>query len=197
MIKVGLTGGIGCGKSTVSSLFGKWGAYILDADSVAKDILKKNGTAQGEVIAEFGTDVLDRNGNIDKPKLARVAFQDENHQLRLNAIIHPYVFDKIDSSFDLINSTKEHEIFIIDAALIYESGADTHMDYVIVVTSHLKLRTQRVMERGGLTREEFLKRLELQWPDEDKVHMADFVIHNNSTEKKLSDEARHVFNLLA
>ena len=74
MIKVGLTGGIGCGKSTVSSLFEKWGAYILDADSVAKDILNKNETAQSEIIAEFGTDVLGRSGNIDKPKLARVAF---------------------------------------------------------------------------------------------------------------------------
>ena len=194
MIKVGLTGGIGCGKSTVSLLFEKWGAYILDADSVAKDILNHNETAQSEIIAEFGTDVLGRSGNIDKSKLARIAFQDENHQLRLNTIIHPYVFDEIDSNFNLILSTKKHEIFVVDAALIYESGADTHMDYVIVVTSHLKLRTQRVMERGGLTREEFLKRLELQWPDEDKVHMADFVIHNNSTEEELSVEAKNVFD---
>ena len=196
MIKVGLTGGIGCGKSTVSLLFEKWGAYILDADSVAKDILNHNETAQSEIIAEFGTDVLGRSGNIDKSKLARIAFQDENHQLRLNTIIHPYVFDEIDSNFNLILSTKKHEIFVVDAALIYESGADTHMDYVIVVTSHLKLRTQRVMERGGLTREEFLKRLELQWPDEDKVHMADFVIHNNSTEEELSVEAKNVFDRL-
>ena len=196
MIKVGLTGGIGCGKSTVSLLFEKWGAYILDADSVAKNILNHNETAQSEIIAEFGTDVLGRSGNIDKSKLARIAFQDENHQLRLNTIIHPYVFDEIDSNFNLILSTKKHEIFVVDAALIYESGADTHMDYVIVVTSHLKLRTQRVMERGGLTREEFLKRLELQWPDEDKVHMADFVIHNNSTEEELSVEAKNVFDRL-
>ena len=196
MIKVGLTGGIGCGKSTVSLLFEKWGAYILDADSVAKNILNHNETAQSEIIAEFGTDVLGRSGNIDKLKLARIAFQDENHQLRLNTIVHPYVFDEIDSNFNLILSTKKHEIFVVDAALIYESGADTHMDYVIVVTSHLKLRTQRVMERGGLTREEFLKRLELQWPDEDKVHMADFVIHNNSTEEELSVEAKNVFDRL-
>ena len=196
MIKVGLTGGIGCGKSTVSLLFEKWGAYILDADSVAKNILNHNETAQSEIIAEFGTDVLGRSGNIDKSKLARIAFQDENHQLRLNTIIHPYVFDEIDSNFNLILSTKKHEIFVVDAALIYESGADTHMDYVIVVTSHLKLRTQRVMERGVLTRDDFLKRLELQWPDEDKVHMADFVIHNNSTEEELSVEAKNVFDRL-
>ena len=196
MLKVGLTGGIGSGKSSVSELFSKWGAYIFDADSVAKEILNNNETAQGEIIAEFGTDILDGTGNIDKQKLARIAFQDENHQLRLNTIIHPYVFTEIDSKFDIILSNKKHEIFVVDAALIYESGADTHMDYIIVVTSHLRLRTQRVMERGGLTREEFLSRLDLQWPDEDKVHMADFVIHNNGTENDLLEESQKVFDRL-
>ncbi len=196
MLKVGLTGGIGSGKSSVSALFSDWGSYIFDADSVAKEILNHNETAQGEIIAEFGTDILDGNNSIDKQKLARVAFQDENHQLRLNTIIHPYVFSEIDSKFDIILANKEHEIFVVDAALIYESGADTHMDYVIVVTSHLRLRTQRVMERGGLTREEFLDRVDLQWPDEDKVHMADFVIHNNGTEKDLLEESKKVFDSL-
>ena len=196
MLKVGLTGGIGSGKSSVSALFSDWGSYIFDADSVAKEILNHNETAQGEIIAEFGTDILDGNNSIDKQKLARVAFQDENHQLRLNTIIHPYVFTEIDSKFDIILAKKEHDIFVVDAALIYESGADTHMDYVIVVTSHLRLRTQRVMERGGLTREEFLDRVDLQWPDEDKVHMADFVIHNNGTEKDLLEESKKVFDRL-
>ena len=196
MLKVGLTGGIGSGKSSVSELFSDWGSYIFDADFVAKEILNHNETAQGEIIAEFGTDILDGNNSIDKQKLARVAFQDENHQLRLNTIIHPYVFSEIDSKFDIILAKKEYEIFVVDAALIYESGADTHMDYVIVVTSHLRLRTQRVMERGGLTREEFLDRVDLQWPDEDKVHLADFVIHNNGTEKDLLEESKKVFERL-
>ena len=196
MLKIGLTGGIGSGKSSVSELFGDWGSYIFDADSVAKKILNHNETAQGEIIAEFGTDILDGNNSIDKQKLARVAFQDENHQLRLNTIIHPYVFSEIDSKFAIILAKKEHDIFVVDAALIYESGADTHMDYVIVVTSHLRLRTQRIMERGGLTREEFLDRVDLQWPEEDKVHMADFVIHNNGTKKDLLEESKKVFDRL-
>jgi len=197
MLKVGLTGGIGSGKSSVSSLFKEWGAYIFDADSIAKDILKNNDTAQSEIIAEFGTDVLNRDGKIEKSKLARIAFQDEDHQLRLNTIIHPYVFSEIDSNFDLILQKGQHEIFCVDAALIYESGADTHMDYVVVVTSHLRLRTERVMERGGLTRDEFLERLDLQWPDEDKVHMADFVIHNNGTKDDLITESKKIYDLLA
>ena len=197
MLKVGLTGGIGTGKSSVSSLFNDWGAYIFDADLIAKEILNHNNTAQGEIIAEFGTDILNKEGSIEKNKLARIAFQDENHQLRLNSIIHPYVFRKIDSSFDKILGKGSHEIFCVDAALIYESGADAHMDYVVVVTSHLRLRTGRVMERGNLTRDEFLRRLELQWPDEDKVHMADYVIHNNGTKEDLIVESKKVYDLIS
>ena len=196
MLKIGLTGGIGTGKSSVSALFKKWGAYIFDADVVAKDIINNNDTAQSELIAEFGTDVLGADNKIDKKKLARIAFSDEDHQLRLNIIIHPYVFNEIDATFDKVVADGNHEVFGVDAALIYESGADTHLDYVIVVTSHLRIRTERVMTRGGLTLDEFLQRVELQWPDEDKVHMADFVIHNNSTEEHLAAEAKKIYNRL-
>ena len=196
MLKIGLTGGIGSGKSSVSKLFKDWGAYIFDADSVAKEILLENETAQNEIIAEFGSDILNKDEKIEKSKLSRIAFQDENHQLRLNAIIHPYVFSEIDLTFDKILLKNEYKIFCIDAALIYESGADTHMDYVIVITSHLRLRIERVMERGDLTRDEFLKRLDLQWPEEDKVHMADFVIHNNGTLDDLIIESKKIFSLL-
>ena len=196
MLKIGLTGGIGTGKSSVSALFKEWGAYIFDADVVAKEIINNNETAQSELIAEFGTDVLGADNKIDKKKLARIAFSDEDNQLRLNIIIHPYVFNEIDSTFDKVLADGNHEVFVVDAALIYESGADTHMDYMIVVTSHLKIRTERVMTRGGLTLDEFLQRVELQWPDEDKVHMADFVIHNNSAEEHLAAEAKKIYNRL-
>lgn len=196
MLKIGLTGGIGSGKSSVSALLKEWGTYIFDADTVAKDILANNETAQSEIIAEFGTDILGIDGKIDKKKLSRIAFQDEDHQLRLNTIIHPYIFREIDSEYDRILAKGKHDAFIVDAALIYESGADTHMDYIIVVTSHLKLRTERVLNLGNLSRDEFFKRMELQWPDETKVHMADFVIHNNGTPKDLEKETKIVFKKL-
>ena len=91
MLKIGLTGGIGCGKSVVSASFSEWGAYIFDADEEAKKILRENETAQSEIIAEFGTDVLGLDNKIDKKKLSRIAFQDEYHQLRINTTIHPYI----------------------------------------------------------------------------------------------------------
>ena len=193
MLKIGLTGGIGSGKSSVSKLFQEWGTYVFDADSVAKEVLEKNQTAQNEIISEFGTDILNIKNKIEKAKLARIAFQDENSQLRLNTIIHPYIFSEIDKEFDKVLQDGNYELFCVDAALIYESGADTHMDYVIVVISNLKLRIERVMKRGGLTREELLKRIELQWTDDEKVSMADFVIHNNGSEKDLRQECEEVY----
>tara|TARA_B110001452_G_scaffold107224_2_gene88840 strand:+ start:2017 stop:2610 length:594 start_codon:yes stop_codon:yes gene_type:complete len=196
MLKIGLTGGIGSGKSSVSQHFKKWGAHIFDADTVAKNILNNNEIAQNEVISEFGTDVLGANGRIDKSKLSRIVFQDEDNQLTLNTIIHPYVFTEIDKDFDLTLSKGENDIFVVDAALIYESGADTHMDYVIVVISHLGLRVERVLARGDLSRDEFLKRVELQWSDEEKVQMADFIILNNSSEDNLLEEAKKTYDLL-
>ena len=196
MLKIGLTGGIGSGKSSVGKLFEEWGAYIFDADSIAKKILTTNEIAQNEIISEFGTDVIDKNGKIEKTKLARIAFQDDIHQLKLNTIIHPFVFKEIDKTFDKIKINNTNTIFIVDAALIYESGADTHMDYVIVVTSQLRIRIERVMNRGGLTREEFLKRVDLQWTEEDKINMADYVINNNGNEQELAKEAKSIYNLI-
>ena len=130
------------------------------------------------------------DNKIDKKKLARIAFSDEDNQLRLNIIIHPYVFNEIDSTFDKVLADGNHEVFVVDAALIYESGADTHMDYVIVVTSLLRYRTERVMSRGNINRDDFMKRVALQWSDEDKEHMADFIIQNNSDLKGLEKKSK-------
>ena len=194
MLKIGLTGGIGSGKSEVSNFFRSWGACIFDADKEAKDIINNNIDAQKEIIKEFGSDVIDLEQNIDKKKLARIAFQDEFHQLALNSIIHPHVFKKIDTTFEKIKSENKYSCFVVDAALIYESGADTHMDYVIVITSLLRYRTERVMSRNNITRDDFLKRVSLQWSDEDKEHLADYVIQNNSDLKNLEKESKKIFS---
>ena len=196
MLKIGLTGGIGSGKSEVSNFLQSWGAYIFDADKESKNIINNNLEAQKEIIKEFGSDVIDPNQTINRQKLAKIAFQDEFHQQTLNAIIHPYVFKKINNSFEKIKIENNHNCFVVDAALIYESGADTHMDYVIVVSSLISHRTERVMSRNNITREDFLKRVSLQWPEEDKVNMADYIIQNNSDLESLEKEAKKVFDTL-
>ena len=104
------------------------------------------------------------------------------------------VFKKIDSTFEKIQQQNKHNCFVVDAALIYESGADTHMDYIIVITSLLRYRTERVMSRNNMTRDDFLKRVSLQWPDEDKEHMADYIIQNNSDLNNLERESKKIFD---
>ena len=196
MLRVALTGGIGTGKSTASKILNELGAFIFDADKEAKNILKNNETIQSELIAEFGTDIMSGDENIDNNKLARIAFQDQDHQLRLNSIIHPYVFQEIDKNFDDVLEKSAYDIFVVDAALIYESGADTHMDYIIVITALLKVRMERALQRETLTRDEILKRMDLQWPEEEKIALADFVIHNDSTEEEFRDSITDIYNQL-
>ena len=185
MLKVGLTGGIGSGKSTASRYFESLGAFVLDADEEAKKMITSNETVQHELISEFGTDIIDGTGRVDKNKLSRIAFQDEDHQQRLNSVVHPYIFNLIDKEFNRVFNDKKHGVFIVDAALIYETGFDAHLDYVIVVTAHLKNRMERALGRETLSREEILKRVDFQWPEEEKVNMADFVVHNDGTEAEL------------
>ena len=196
MLKVGLTGGIGSGKSTASKFFEKLGAFILDADKEAKNLLEKNEIVQHEVISEFGTDIINTTGKVDKNKLARVAFQDVDHQRRLNSVVHPYIYDLIDKTFDKVLNDGKYAVFIIDAAMIYESGYDIHLDYIIVITAQLQNRMERALSRKTLTREEILKRIEVQWPEEEKVGMADFVIHNDGSEKELNDNIKSIIKKL-
>jgi dephospho-CoA kinase len=194
MLKIGLTGGIGCGKSAASRYLQELGAYVFDADKEAKKILDENETVQSELIAEFGTDILNAEGKIDRKKLARVAFQDEDHQMRLNAIIHPYVFEEIDRQYNDLAKTGRYPVFVVDGALIYESGLDQHLDYTVVVTATLRHRMERAMQRGTLNRDEILKRMELQWSEESKVGLADFVVHNNGTEEELKTQIKEIFD---
>ena len=185
MLRVGLTGGIGSGKSTASQHFSSLGAYVINADEEAKNLISTNETVQNELIAEFGTDIIDGTGSVNKKKLARIAFQDQDHQQRLNSVVHPYIYNLIDKEFNQVLNIGKHGIFIVDGALIFESGYDVHLDYVIVVTAQLKHRMERALGRETLSREEILKRIEFQWPEKEKVNLADFVIHNDGTEKEL------------
>jgi dephospho-CoA kinase len=196
MLKVGLTGGIGSGKSTARRYFESLGAFVLDADEEVKSLITSNETVQYELISEFGTDIIDVTGRVNKKKLARIAFQDEDHQQRLNSVVHPYIFNLIDKEFNRVFNDKKHGVFIVDAALIYETGFDAHLDYVIVVTAHLKNRMERALGRETLSREEILKRVGFQWPEEEKVNMADFVVHNDGTEAELQKKIESLIKKL-
>ncbi len=194
MLKVGITGGLGSGKSLVSDMVEKMGCYVFDADSVGKKILADDPNVQNELIAEFGSDILSADETINRQKLARIAFQDEDHQMRLNAVVHPYIFEAIDKEYDRLNEEGQIEVFVVDGALIYESGLDSHLDYTIVVTAPLAMRLSRAISRGNLNRDQILKRMELQWTDEDKISLANYVINNTSDEAHLERQVKEIFS---
>ena len=196
MLRVGLTGGIGSGKSTASNFFEAFGSFVINADEEAKKLISSNETVQHELIAEFGTDIIDVSGQINKAKLAKIAFQDEDHQQTLNSVIHPYIYDLIDNQFNRVLKNGKFDIFIVDGALIFESGYDVHMDYIIVVTALLKNRIERALGRKTLSRDEILKRINLQWSEEEKVNLADFVIHNDGSEEDLKNNVKSLIEKL-
>ena len=194
MLKVGLTGGIGCGKSTASTVMAELGSYIFEADDEAKKMITENSTVQSELIFEFGTDIMGAGNVMDLQKLGRIALQDEDHQMRLNSVVHPYIYNLIDDQFNKISEKNKHSMFVVDAALIYESGYDQHLDYVIVITALMKNRMERTIARRTLTRKQILKRIDLQWSEEEKTGLADFVIHNDGTEEDLQKEIKEIYN---
>ena len=196
MLRIGLTGGIGSGKSTASNFFEAFGSFVINADEEAKKLISSNETVQHELIAEFGTDIIDVSGQINKAKLAKIAFQDEDHQQTLNSVIHPYIYDSIDNQFNRVLKNGKFDIFIVDGALIFESGYDVHMDYIIVVTALLKNRIERALGRKTLSRDEILKRINLQWSEEEKVNLADFVIHNDGSEEDLKNNVKSLIEKL-
>lgn len=196
MLRVGLTGGIGSGKTTASNFFEAFGSFVINADEEAKKLMSSNETVQHELIAEFGTDIIDVSGQINKAKLAKIAFQDEDHQQTLNSVIHPYIYDSIDNQFNHALKNGKFDIFIVDGALIFESGYDVHMDYIIVVTALLKNRIERALGRKTLSRDEILKRINLQLSEEEKVNLADFVIHNDGSEEDLKNNVKSLIEKL-
>ena len=193
MLKVGITGGIGSGKSAASERMSELGAHVFDADKEAKHILRENEKIQEDLRSEFGTDVIDPDNSINPKKLAKVAFSNEENQSVLNAIVHPYVFDAIDERYEQIKDKDDVPLFVVDAALVYESGLDQHLDYVVVVSAQYGARMNRALHRGTLTREDIQKRMDLQLPEESKVQMADFVIDNNGDTDHLVRQVDEIY----
>ncbi len=192
MIRVGVTGGIGSGKSTVSGLLEEMGAFVFDADSVAKHLLEKDSQLQQELINEFMDDIIDGEGNIVKEKLARIGFSSRENQETLNAIIHPYVYQANDAKQAETAERGDVDLYVLDAPLLFESGLDRHVDYTILVYARMKIRLQRALRRGTLSRDEILRRMDLQMPEEEKMELADYVIENNGTEEELRRETEQV-----
>ncbi|MFO7152498.1 MAG: dephospho-CoA kinase [Bacillota bacterium] len=178
---IGLTGGIASGKSTVSRMLRQKGAYIIDADEIAKDIVKPGKPAWEDIVRHFGRDILDEAGNIKRKMLGKIVFSDEKKLKLLNRITHPRIVDRIKEELEASRRRNE-KVVVIDAALLLEIGLDVLTDEVWVVVVDEKTQIDRLIKREGtLSYTEAVERIRAQMPLEEKLKFATRIIDNSGT----------------
>lgn len=179
---IGVTGGIGSGKTTVSAIFKDYGAEIIDADEISRSITKKNTAAYFEIVNSFGAEILLSDGEINRKALAKKVFSDKISLELLNKITHKYVFEEMEKRI----KTSEKEVVVLDVPLLFSSEFPFDCDLTVGVIADLEQRIKRVQIRDGLTREEIIKRIENQISDEELRKKADVIIENNSLDSAVS-----------
>lgn len=177
-LKVGVTGGIGSGKSTVCKVFGLLGIPVFEADLVAKELLNTNDKIKQKLIDLYGEEIYTRDGTIDRKKLADIIFNDDIQLAKVNNIVHPVVREEYHTWNDKQNSPYT----IHEAAILFESGFYKMMDFTILVSADEKERIQRVAKRDGVTNKQVEERINKQWSDEQKLVLATKELKNNNRE---------------
>jgi dephospho-CoA kinase len=177
MIKVGLTGGIGAGKSIVARILESCGYPVFNSDQIAKKLIVTDQNLRNELIAEFGHEVY-KGQDLDREYLANIIFRNEDARNTVNALVHP----RVRSAFADFYSKTNSKIVFNEAAILFETGAFRQFDKTILVTAPEELRIRRVIERDKVERSSVEERIKAQWPDEQKAELADYVINNDEIE---------------
>ena len=185
---VGLTGGMGSGKTLASSFFHELGAYIIDADIICRKLVEPGQPALKEIADSFGKDIIDKFGKLDRKKLGQLIFCDPNQKERLENILHPKVFECEKLDYKAICKINPKALVIVDAALLIESGNHKEMDKLIVINADEKVRIQRILSRGKWNYEEVIVRLKNQMPSAKKIKYADFVLENSMDKMHLKEQ---------
>lgn len=196
VLRVGLTGGIATGKSTIARIFQTLGATVLDADEIAHRMIKKEAPAYGAVVDAFGTGILREDGSIDRGRLGRVVFSDPALRTRLESILHPLIRSEEKSLVATLTAIGQGRIAVTNAALLIETGV--HRDYQRIVVTHCEPEVQidRVMKRDDLTRDEARVRIDAQMPTEEKTRLAHYTINTSFGFEATETRSREVFRHL-
>lgn len=193
MVKVGLTGGIGAGKSEVSRLLASYGAVIVDADKIAREVVEPGTPGLAAVIAEFGEDVLSADGTLDRPKLGTIVFTDPQKLQALNAIVHPLVGAR---SAELEAAAGPDAVVVHDVPLLTENGLAPLYDLVVVVDATPDTQLDRLVRLRGMAESEAKARMEAQATREKRLAIADLVIDNDGPLEALESQVRKVWQNL-
>ncbi|HMF74348.1 MAG TPA: dephospho-CoA kinase [Bryobacteraceae bacterium] len=196
MLRVGLTGGLGSGKSFVGRTLAGFGCTLIQADLLGHQALLPGGGARDAVIAEFGGDILDVSGEIDRRKLAARVFDFPDRLKRLNELVHPCVYQMEDNLAAAAFAKDPAGIVVVEAAILIETGSYKKFDRLIVAVCTEEQQLQRAMGRDGFTLEEAKARLRRQMPLAEKRKYADYVIDTSSTKENTIQQTRQVYESL-
>lgn len=191
---IGITGGIGSGKTTVTDFYSQLGYFIIKADNVAKQIMVEDKDVVHKIIYEFGEKCYDYDGKLNTKYLAQSAFNHPKNLEKLNKIVHPPAILKVKQMAN--NALKEHNLVFVESALIFEAKMEDIFDYIILITADEDTRIKRVLERGNETAFEIKSRMMHQLSDRDKQKRSDFIIKNDSNIEELKKRAKFILNII-
>lgn len=187
-LRIGITGGVGSGKTLAAKYFEALGYEVIYADKIAKGLYLKNDQLKTKLIKEFGYGILDKDGNISRVNARRIMFSDKKSIKRVNEIVHPFVFNEMDRIF----KAAKGKIVFTEAAIMFETGSAKKMDYVILIYSNKRNRIKRIVERDKISVADVKKIMALQMDERKKLKLADFVIKNNASP---ADLKRNIISL--
>ena len=191
MLVVGLTGGIGSGKSLAAQFFAELGALVIDADQLARDAIERGSDGFDQLIATFGDSIL-HNGLVDRRALGELVFRDVDAKKKLEAIIHPIVRREFEEA---VQSLEQDQILIYEIPLLFETKAMERFDYIVTVEADMQLRKERLLKKG-LRNSEVESRIAAQASREERVSIADQVFENNGSEDELLRSVENLWELL-
>jgi len=194
MIKIGVTGNIGSGKTTLTKFFNIEQTFVFNADKEAKKHLKKHSVLQKKIINIFGNEIVTSN-NLDFKKLAEVAFKNKINQEILNGIIWPEVSQLIEKDLKIAQK-KGFKYFVVDAALLFEANFNHFFDYIILVTADKNIRLTRAVQRKNINLSQIKKRMALQLSDKEKMKSSNFIIINNNNKNELKIQFEKILKKL-
>ncbi|MGZ4840349.1 MAG: dephospho-CoA kinase [Candidatus Angelobacter sp.] len=199
MLRVGLTGGVACGKSTVARMFADLGANIVDADTIAHELYRPGHEVLQELVKHFGPEILKPDGELDRARLAALVF-DGGRVEELNRIVHPAVIRQQDQWMRALGEKDPYAVAIVEAALIFEAGVKDHFDRIMVVTCKPAQKTARFAQRTGMNEDEARadveRRNKAQMSDEEKARRADFVIDNSGSVEETRHQVQRIYSEL-
>jgi dephospho-CoA kinase len=196
MLKVGLTGSIAVGKSYVCACLRELGAFVLDADQTAREVVARGSKGLALIAEKFGAEVLTESGELDRASMGAIVFADERKRELLNSIVHPLVIEAQDAWLAEKERENERGVAVIDAALMIESGGYKRFTKLIVVWCEPQIQLQRLMLRNNLSEAEARKRIKAQMPQEEKKRYADFLIDSSGGFENTKQQTIEVFEQL-